>query len=177
MRIGKRHAGCTLENYRVDDNNREAYKACVAISKKPTSVILSGSVGTGKTHLLTAVARMVEHNNQGKGMWRVQFWPMLDLVLKLRQNYDDSESLIECLNRAPLLVLDDLGAERTTDYILETIEAVVDYRYRQCRPTLVGTNLTLEELSERYRDRVLSRWMGDGGFIRIAGKDKRLERT
>jgi len=175
MRIGKRHIDCTLDNYRIDDANRSAHTACVSIAEKPTSLILSGPVGTGKTHLLAAVALMVDAKCSENGSWRVQFWPILDLVLKLRQNYDGCEELIEALNRSPLLILDDLGAERTTDYIMETIESIVDYRYRQMRPTLVGTNLTLEELSTRYGNRVLSRWMGDGKFIRITGSDRRLK--
>lgn len=175
MRIGKRHKDCTLGNYNIDDGNRAAHEACKSIAEKSTSLILSGPVGTGKTHLLSAVAMLVYIKTHDSCMHDVQYWPILDLAQKLRQEYERVAYLIEDLNMAPLLVIDDLGSERTTGYILETIEAVVDYRYRQCRATLIGTNLTLEELAERYGNRVLSRWMGDGKFIRIAGIDRRLE--
>ena len=68
-------------------------------------------------------------------------------LLDAMQNFsNDNEALIRKLNRAKLLIIDDLGAERGTDFALENVYNVVDSRVREEKPLIITTNLTLTEI-------------------------------
>lgn len=167
MRIGKRHKDCTLDNYEIDGYNKSAHEECVNVVQKIHSMVISGPVGTGKTHLLIGTGKALRERKVDVDMWAI-----LDLAQKLRGAYD--EELVNRLIKVRVLILDDLGAERTTNFILETVEYIIDFRYRQMRPILIGTNLSVKELLSRYGNRFISR-MSDGVFVRMSGKDRRLD--
>ena len=70
-------------------------------------------------------------------------------ILEAIQNNKDRESdLISRLNRTRLVIFDDLGAERGTDYALEKVYNIIDERYRKKLPMILTTNLTLDEMKE-----------------------------
>ncbi len=78
-------------------------------------------------------------------------------LLELIQGGDERESdILMRLNHARLVIFDDLGAERSTDYALEKIYNIIDSRYRRKRPMILTTNLTIEEMKEEI-DRRYSR--------------------
>jgi len=108
----------------------------------------------------------------------VEFWPMLDLVSELRAEMKagDLELSRRC-RMCDLLVIDDLGAERATDFVREELDRIVDWRYRDRRPIAVATNLNDREIVEKYGWRAISRWTESCERIRIEGPDRRAERT
>jgi DNA replication protein DnaC len=76
----------------------------------------------------------------------------------------DKNDFIDSLNKYSLLILDDFGVERNTEFALEQVFSVIDSRYRSRKPMIVTTNLTLDELNDpadlahqRIYDRVLER--------------------
>jgi DNA replication protein DnaC len=76
----------------------------------------------------------------------------------------DKNDFIDSLNKYNLLILDDFGVERNTEFALEQVFSVIDTRYRSKKPMIVTTNLTLDELNDpadqahaRIYDRVLER--------------------
>ena len=82
-------------------------------------------------------------------------------ILSMVQDISVDESeFIDRLNAASLLIIDDLGTERNTDYALEKVYAVIDSRYRTGKPLILTTNLALKEMKEtqdiRYQ-RIYSR--------------------
>ena len=105
----------------------------------------------------------------------IEYWPLLDLVCELRLeitrgNQEVSRRCREC----DLLVLDDLGAERVTDFVLEELERIVDWRYRTLQPTAVATNLkSTTEISAKYGQRALSRWSASCELVTVLGGDRR----
>ncbi len=105
----------------------------------------------------------------------LEYWPLLDLVCELRLeitrgNQEVSRRCREC----DLLVLDDLGAERVTDFVLEELERIVDWRYRTLQPTAVATNLkSTTEISAKYGQRALSRWSASCELVTVLGGDRR----
>jgi len=109
--------------------------------------------------------------------YTVAYWPVLDLAGAFRDAAGGSGTSPEnsCRNSG-LLILDDFGAERTTDFVLEAIERIIDARYRAMKPMLVATNLTIAQILERYGDRALSRWAHDGRIVELRGRDRRPER-
>lgn len=116
-------------------------------------LLLMGSYGCGKTHLAAAIANTcVEF-----GMQTI-FLTVPDLLDWLRYSYDavdDSfEKRFEELRNVNLLVLDDLGAHNATGWAAEKLFQIIDYRYIRKLPTVVTTNLDLEDLDDRIRSRL-----------------------
>jgi DNA replication protein DnaC len=105
----------------------------------------------------------------------VEYWPLLDLVCELRLEITRGiQEVSRRCRECDLLVLDDLGAERVTDFVLEELERIVDWRYRTMRPTAVATNLrSTTEIGAKYGQRALSRWMASCELITVLGGDRR----
>jgi len=107
----------------------------------------------------------------------VEFWPMLDLVSELRAEIKAGElELSRRCRTCDLLVIDDLGAERATDFVREELDRIVDWRYRDRRPIAVATNLSDREIVEKYGWRAISRWTESCERVRMEGPDYRTER-
>jgi DNA replication protein DnaC len=105
----------------------------------------------------------------------VEYWPILDLLSELRAEIgrgtlEISRRCREC----DLLVLDDFGAERTTDFVTEELERIVDWRYRSMIPTAAATNfVSFGGIDNKYGRRIFSRWMGSCMALKIGGVDRR----
>jgi DNA replication protein DnaC len=91
------------------------------------------------------------------------FFNSLELLQKLRATIDggngglSEDDLLEEIASVDLLVFDDLGAEKVSDYVKDRFYLVVNKRYEDCRPIIVTTNLTLQELENRMGERLVSR--------------------
>lgn len=112
-------------------------------------LVLAGSIGTGKSHLAAGVLWRLAEEHDVYG----QFWPVPELLDRYRASYngrdDERESTADvdaAINRIPLLVLDDFGKERATDWASERLFALIDQRWRNHQATVVTTNLALREI-------------------------------
>lgn len=131
------------------------------------NLVLLGPVGTGKTGSGLALLRpgWIEHGRE------VAFWPVVDLLRGLRP---DGGVDLDRLMRVDVLFLDDLGAERPTEWTAEQLYALVNRRWLEERPTVVSSNLEPGALAEAVGERMFSRLVGDGAtVVRLAGKDRR----
>lgn len=134
-------------------------------------LLLFGNVGTGKTFHAACIANALI--DKGVPCLVTNFARIANTVQGLysgRQEYYDS------LNRFPLLVLDDLSAERKTEFMQEIVFNVIDARYRAKLPLIVTTNLTREELkhpADVTSQRIFSRLFEMCTPLEIAGKDRR----
>ena len=104
-------------------------------------LLLFGSVGTGKTYIAVCIAN--ELIDRGYPCLVTSF---ARLVNKIGGLYTDKQEFIDGLNRFDLLVIDDLAAERDTEFMGEIVQNIIDSRYRSGKPLIVTTNLTGEEL-------------------------------
>lgn len=116
---------------------------------KPQGLLLFGTVGTGKTFGASCVANALL--DQGVPVIMTSFVKLIDAMRSLN---DEEEPMTDRLNRAKLLILDDLGAERDTSFALEKVYEIVDARYRAKLPLILTTNLNvtdmLNETDTRY---------------------------
>lgn len=139
------------------------------------SAVLTGSWGTGKTHLGCALLRAVVESGE-----RARYVSVPDMLDAIRATYDDgsrdqSQSVMTRLVAEPLLLLDDLGAERGTDWTEERMRMLLDARYRAERPTLVTTNLEgPRDMAQRYGGAVASR-LSEWAWVPVGGADMRQE--
>lgn len=126
-------------------------------------LFLSGGVGAGKTRMVASIANELAVRYE----IRPVVWPVPELLERLRRSVasGEGEDLLESVRRARCLILDDIGAERLTDWIQERLYLIIDYRYRQGLPTLFTSNLTLKELTDRLSHRIASRIIGMSRLI------------
>ena len=126
--------------------------------KSGQGLLLMGTVGTGKTFYAACIANAL----LDKG-YRVKMTNFATIANDL-WSCDDKSEYMRSLNRYSLLILDDLGIERSTDYMREMVYNIVDNRYRSGLPMIVTTNLTGQQLTkaedigyQRIFDRVMER--------------------
>ena len=130
------------------------------MKEKSIGLLLWGNVGTGKSFFAGCIANALLE--QGISVLMTNFAKILNTLTGM--HFDDRNAYINSLNQYSLLIIDDLGAERNSEFALEQIFIVIDSRYRSKKPLIVTTNLTLEELNHppdtahlRIYDRILER--------------------
>lgn len=126
-------------------------------------LLLFGNVGTGKSFFAGCIANALL--DQGVPVLMTSFPRILNTLGTLYS--DERNTYISSLNEYDLLIIDDLGSERETDYALEQIYSVIDARYRSRKPLIITTNLSLQEMKNhaygndlryaRIYDRVLEK--------------------
>ncbi|MGF1425505.1 ATP-binding protein [Kitasatospora sp. LaBMicrA B282] len=119
------------------------------------SLLMAGVVGAGKTHQAYGAVRTLVQAGIGV-RWRAT--TASDLYAELRPSPDtDTERVLAAYSRVPLLILDDLGAAKATEWTEEQTYRLINRRYNHMLPTLITTNLPIRELRTYLGDRVASR--------------------
>ena len=142
--------------------------------KNGKGLLLFGTVGTGKTYAAACIANALI--DKGFPVLMTNFARIANTVGGM---WEGKQAYYDSLNRYPLLILDDLAAERKTEYMSEIVFNVIDSRYRANLPLIVTTNLTSEELkhpSDISYQRTFSRLLEMCLPVKVEGKDKRLEK-
>ena len=127
---------------------------------RSSGLLLWGDVGTGKSFFAGCIANALLE--KGVPVLMTNFSRILNTLSGM--HFEDRNQFIDSLNRYSLLIIDDLGIERNSEFALEQVFNVIDSRYRSKKPLIVTTNLTLEELNKpadmahsRIYDRILER--------------------
>ena len=143
------------------------------IRSRNDSLLFTGGTGLGKTHLSLAVAK--EAIDAGLG---VIYDSVPSLMMKLENERfgRGDEGFSEAVCSCDLLILDDLGAEHNTASSRTFLYTIVNSRIMSALPTIISTNLSVPELSERYSDAIYSRLSGDYTPIRFRGTDIRMKK-
>ena len=136
------------------------------------SVCLAGLPGRGKTHLAMAAAASVS----AKG-YAVLAMRAIDLLSRIRRCYQTQQEsdmhVFDLLKTVDLLVLDDVGAEKATDWAQSAMYEIVDSRYRR-KATIYTTNLAGPDLEKKLSPALASRIYGSEKVLILEGKDWRL---
>ena len=144
--IPKRYQHCTLGNFIAYNESLEkaveqARRVADAFPVVSKGLLLEGQPGVGKTHLAVAVLKQAIQTSGARGL----FYDTRQLLRLIRSTYDPSihTTEVEVLRPvmyADLLVLDDLGAEKTSEWVDETMNLIVNTRYNERRLTIFTSN-------------------------------------
>jgi DNA replication protein DnaC len=156
----------------VSDLNGTRVAAAVEEWQQNTTrnLLLLGNIGVGKTHAAFVAARLAYDRGSSFG-----FWPVVELLDALRPG--GNETTMDRALTVDLLILDDLGGERPTDWTGERLYALVNRRWLERRPIIATSNLDARNGQGRLVDaiglRVYSRLVQDAVLYKIGGKDRR----
>lgn len=180
--IGEYFKECTFENY-DETTGFGAYKRmCEKYAynfDKDTSMglVLYGSLGVGKTHLVTAIGNYLVYE-QGVSCY---FAPVATLMRDIqkrfgKKNEDEKNDPERLCKVADLLILDDLGRQKSSEWTEQILFDIIDARYRAKKPVLITTNLNPEGYSfqENVGDAATSRIMNMCDFYGMNGDDYRV---
>jgi DNA replication protein DnaC len=151
-RIPKRYAHCTLDDYvpNYGGNNASLSNALVQARNfvreyspagNGTGLLLAGSIGVGKTHLAVGILRALITERGARGL----FYEYRDLLKQVQNSYNQSVEATELdvlqpVFDAEVLVLDELGASKRTDWVWDTVAHILNTRYNNMKTTIITTN-------------------------------------
>ncbi len=145
-RIPRRYQHCDFENYLAYNEHltkarQYARRLAESFPVVDKGIFFQGPPGVGKTHLAVAVLRQVIGTRGARGI----FYDTRDLLKVIRSTYDpvnrtQEMDVLRPVMEADLLVLDDLGAEKTSEWVDETLNLIVNSRYSEKRTTIFTSN-------------------------------------
>jgi DNA replication protein DnaC len=195
-RIPKRYEHCELSNFEFDGPHRalapSRMAACKFVEEYPldnTGLLLIGSIGVGKTHLAVGI---IKELIIGKGI-ACLFCDYRELLKQIQNSYNDSVKATELdvlrpVFDAEVLVLDELGAVKPTEWVWDTVSLILNTRYNDNRTTIITTNFDdrpagviagprgaarEETLGDRIGERMRSRLHEMCRIIKMEGEDFR----
>lgn len=139
-----------------------------------TGLLLYGNVGCGKSFAAACIANALI--DTGTPCMMTNFTRIIN---RLQESFAGRQKYIDNLSRFDLLVIDDMAAERNTEYVWEQVMTIIDARYRSGLPLVVTTNLTIGELADPAdirRQRVYSRLKEMCVPIEVTGADRRTRK-
>jgi DNA replication protein DnaC len=154
-RMGDRFKTRTFDNFIKSTDNTRAYNAALKYAdkfdeykKSGVGLIFSGTYGTGKTHLAAAITLSLIN----KGV-PVVFGTLINLLGKIKESYNDNSideyDITQLYTTVDLLVIDDLGKEKPSEWVLEKLYAIINERYENFKPIIITTNYDHETLIKR----------------------------
>lgn len=155
-KIGERFKQRTFETYIANEQNKKPYLSAKRycerfdeLSREGIGIAFTGSFGTGKTHLAAAITNeLLKHHIP------VIFGSLSALLMQIKETYGEGKrvsetSIITLYSTIELLVIDDIGKEKITDWVLEKLFDIINNRYEANLPIIITSNYSVTELTER----------------------------
>ncbi len=172
----------TFDNYNSNNNLRAFNTAKEFINNFPNSkgLLLTGTVGTGKTHLASAITNALTEE-----LYNVYFGNVVDIMSFIKSTYSGNSVLTEdeaiklMTESVDLLVIDDLGKENSTENTLVLLYQIINRLYENEKPVIITTNYNAADLSKKLGERgraMVSRISNMCTPIVLNGEDWRLKK-
>lgn len=171
-RIPKRFQNKTFSDYIAETpQQKNALEACQSYAynfsdnlEAGRCLILSGNVGTGKTHLAAAIADYIVRETEHTAIFR----SLHSILQAIKNTYSSASEYTEAevfrlLTSPDLLIIDEVGATKPSEFELSTLFAIINTRYENKLPTVIVTNLEAAELKNAIGDRCADRLREGGG--------------
>lgn len=176
--LGTRFLDRTFANFEKK-RDPKAFEACVnyanrddLFENKKNSLMLMGKPGTGKTHLSAAIA----NDFVSKGIPTL-FGTLIDHLEHVKEEFEHGgvNDYLQNMKTIPILVVDDLGQEKPSEWLMQTLYQVVNYRYEHLLPIIITSNLTADEMANYLGHSMFSRLYEMSNGIETKGNDYRME--
>lgn len=163
------------ENVVYDDVSKEIQELFEKIKTTRKGIYIHGAVGTGKTHVAYALYKYCMQKSGVRG----RFWNTTELLRDIRLDYDRDafskhRTEQDLMVLQSILFLDDIGAEKNSDWATETFYMIINRRYNDRLPMIFTSNLSVGQLSTHLDDRTASRIAETCDIVELKGKDRRL---
>jgi len=171
--IPKRFQNATLENY-ITSNEQQvsalnlckkylsSYKS--RISESGGGLILTGKVGTGKTHIAIGLGKLIAEQ-----FAYVNYISLTSLVREIRSTWNDpnkhEETIISNYQNTGMLIVDEIGVQNGTENERNILFEIIDGRYQRILPTIIISNLSIDEVSQMISQRSVDRITQGGAII------------
>lgn len=175
----------SLNWYEDKERYRTILKQCIEFAEKlgagekAENLLLYGAIGTGKTHLCSAIANFVLQS--GLDVVYLKIGTLLDLIREAKYNFEKNATFtakqLQNLYRVRLLIIDDLGTEVSTDFVKEQLLHLFDERINYRLPWVISTNLSPNDISAMYEDRLSDRILGASQVLKFTGASIRKLKT
>lgn len=171
--IPERFKTRTLDTYIIDQNStkqQRIYNFCKdyaanfdTVKNTGRSFLMLGTVGTGKTHLSIGIALEIMKSGHSAIFTSASkiFRAIKDTYSK--NSHQKESEVMEIYTQCDLLIIDEVGVQRGSDFEKETFFDVINERYESIRPTIILSNLTIEEIKVFLGERVFDRLRENGG--------------
>lgn len=173
--IPERYQNATWKD--VPPNIQKAVKEMCEGGK---GIYLYGGVGVGKTHIAYAIKQKLEEKQIP-----VRFWNVTELLRVARNDYSKEKqdkrqpdvelTSLNAHGEKPVAILDDVGAEKSSEFVTETLYSIINERYNKVMPTILTSNLDLAQLAEKVGERTASRLAEMCKVINLTGNDRRVK--
>lgn len=178
--VGERFLAARFSTYEPNsDVQRGALRLCIeyamnfgVTSETPNLLIAGGDAGVGKTHLAVSVLAGCIAARKIRSAYFVYVPEFLE---RIRRSFDTKEpqDILVRASETDLLVLDDLCAQRTTDWVQEQMNVLSNARWSAGKPTIITTNINPEDIGATLGPRAESRFFGNVTGVMVAGIDRR----
>lgn len=154
-KMSKRNLNYKFENFEVNSNNKKVYQSLKEYSEKLVNsverkgLILVGNNGVGKTHLACSIANELIRNGIP-----IIYGTLINLLAELKNTYDvynniSEMKIIKLYEKVDLLIIDDLGKEKPSEWGLEKLFTIINSRYENNLPVIITTNYDQNSLIDR----------------------------
>lgn len=144
-----------------------------SFSMKSENLLFSGNTGLGKTYLSACIARTV--SDSGYSVVYESAGHLFTCLERARfESDEESRTAAGKYNACDLLIIDDLGTELAGQFVTTALYSLVNDRLLENKPTIISTNLTVDDLSNRYSPQIASRLRGSYRRVAFVGDDIRL---
>ena len=147
-------------------------------------IILSGQAGTGKTHTMFAIMRLLAERNPELVAYSTNYTQMMQALRQefLKDSYDDLSSMWDRVNNDSgmydgVLFIDDVSASKQSDFEIDKLTMVLDRRMNEYMPFVITTNVLPEDFKDVFGERLASRFHGYCEIILFDESDQRLKKV
>ena len=142
----------------------------------PTNLLIYGNTGLGKTFLTNCIAcELLKSSHTVMYYTTFSLYDMISKSIRSDSEYRDQRISKDGLMTCELLIIDDLGSEMANSFTETNLYSIVNERLRNSLSTVISTNLSPMQLSDKYGERLFSRFAKDYQFIKLIGSDIRVK--